>query len=76
MQTEFPRSGMHEGWGGGVINAFSSNLSTVNLKMFPNHGGIFACRLIPNHSIELWIVKRFQRPYHVQFPSFDPDLRY
>ena len=32
-----------EGWGGGrgkggVTNAFSSNLNSVNLKIFPGHG--------------------------------------
>ena len=33
--------GLGVGWGGGVTNAFSSNLNTVNLKIFPNHGAIF-----------------------------------
>ena len=48
-------------------NVFSSNLNTVNLKIFPKHGGIFTSRYI-----ELWkdsssrlIVKRFQRLCHV-----------
>ena len=27
---------------GSITNTFSSNLNTVNLKIFPNHGGIFA----------------------------------
>ena len=33
------------------INAFSSNLNTRNLKIFPNHGKIFTCRLSPDYKI-------------------------
>ena len=47
---------------------FSSNLNTVNLKVFPNHGWIYTWRWNPDQSIELWrdlslrlIVKSFQR---------------
>ena len=58
-------------------NAFSSNLGTVNLTIFPNHGGIYFGRQSLQHSIELWkdlslrlVVKRCQKSCHVQFPLF------
>ena len=35
-------------------NAFISNVKTVNLKIFPNHGGIYTCRKSLDQSIELW----------------------
>ena len=51
-----------------MINACSINPNAVNLKIVPNHDGIFNSRLSHNYSIELWkylylwlIVKWFQR---------------
>ena len=35
------KSGWGRGAGGGGGNVFSSNLNTVNLKIFPNHVGIY-----------------------------------
>ena len=35
-----------------IANAFSNNLNTANLNVFPNHGAIFTSRLSPDHSIE------------------------
>ena len=53
-------------------NTFSSNLSSVNLKNFPGHGG----RHNSNQYLELWkdlfmrlMVKRFQRLSQVLFRS-------
>ena len=50
----------------------SNNLNTVNQKSFPNHGGVFTCRLSTGNSIEVWkdlflklIVKSFQKFCHV-----------
>ena len=37
----------YQGKGGKFINAFPSNLNTVNLKIFPNYGGIFTWRWSP-----------------------------
>ena len=73
-----------QGGRGSFINAFASNWNTVNLKIFPNHGGIFTWRWWSlDHSIELWkdlflklIVKRGQRLCRVQFSSCDPELGY
>ena len=63
-------------WEERLINAFSSNLNPVDLKIFPNHSGIFISRWSRHNSIELWkdlflryIVKKFWRVCHVQFPS-------
>ena len=63
-------------WEERFINAFSSNLNPVDLKIFPNHSGIFISRWSRHNSIELWkdlflryIVKKFWRVCHVQFPS-------
>ena len=57
-----------------MLNAFSSNLNAVKLKIFPNHGRIFNSILSPDCSIELQkylylplIFKRFQRLCQVQF---------
>ena len=57
-------------------NSFSSNLNTVNLKIFANHEVIYTWRQNPDYSTELWkylylklIFKRFQRLHRVQ-----PDL--
>ena len=56
-------------------NAFSSNLNTLNLKIFCVHGWTHL-KINPNQSIELWsdlslrlMVKRFQRVSQVLFPS-------
>ena len=64
-------------WEERFINALSSNLNPVDLKVFPNHSGIFISRWSRHNSIELWkdlslrhIVKKFWRVCHVQFPSY------
>ena len=61
---------------GSFINAFSSSLDTVYLKIFASHVGIFTWSQSPDHSTELWkdlylmvIVKRVQRLCHAQFPA-------
>ena len=61
---------------GSFTNSFSCNLNVVNLNIICNHGGIFTWRESLGHSIELrrdlslrLIAKRFQRLFHVQFPS-------
>ena len=63
-------------WEERFINALSSNLNPVDLKVFRNHSGIFISRWSRHNSIELWkdlslryIVKKFWRVCHVQFPS-------
>ena len=60
-------------------NAFISNVKTVNLKIFPNHGGIYTCRKSLDQSIELrkdlssrLTIIWFQRSYHVHFPLSSP----
>ena len=59
-----------------MITAFLTNLNTVNLKILPNHGGIFMRRFGTDHSLELWkdlssrlIVKKLKRLCHFWLPS-------
>ena len=63
---------------GSFTNVFSSNLKTVNLKIFANHVGIYiyTWRWSPDHTTQIWrdlflrlIVYAFQRLCH-----FQPDL--
>ena len=61
--------------GDSLTNVIFSKQNTADLKVLPNHSGIYACRLSPNQSIKLWkdlslrlTVTRFKRSYHVQFP--------
>ena len=65
---------------GEFINAFCSSLNSVNLKIFPNHGGIFTWRLRLNPFMELWndlslrlIVNGFQGLFRAHI---SPDLVY
>ena len=60
-------------------NEFSSNLNSVNLKIFPRSWCGTRWKINPNQSLELWkdlslrlMVKRFQRSSLVQFPSCWP----
>ena len=60
-------------------NEFSSNLNSVNLKIFPRSWWGTRWKINPNQSLELWkdlslrlMVKRFQRLSLVQFPSCWP----
>ena len=60
-----------------MANVFSSNLKTVNLIIFANHGVTYTRRENSNQSTQLWkdlflrlIVKKFQRLCHVQ-PELD-----
>ena len=73
------RQGSIMSWGS-FINAFCSSLNSVNLKIFPNHGGIFTWRLRLNPFMELWndlslrlIVNRFQGLFRAHI---SPDLVY
>ena len=51
-----------------MINAFSSNVFTVNLKAFSKHRGIFSWKLSPDHSIEYNHGKIY--PWGYQFRAF------
>ena len=60
---------------GSFTNAFSNNLNTVNLKVFPSHGGRQTCKPILIYSWVLWL-KGFKGRVKLSFPLVDPGLEY
>ena len=66
-------------WGGwrrgSFTNAFSNNLNTVSLKVFPSHDGRQTCKPILIYSWGLWL-KGFKGRVKLSFPLVDPGLEY
>ena len=63
------------GWRGSFTNAFSNNLNTVNLKVFPSHDGRQTCKPILIYSWGLWL-KGFKGRVKLSFYLVDPGLEY